>query len=210
MKHYSEFGLTPLIAVVDIETLDTAPTAIILSIGCVVVNVFTGQEVANFYEVIDQDFQIVQGRTSSESTLKWWQKQENKTAWESIIHDGEMIELDDALNDFNEFLVNAFDGERIQIMGNGPEFDNVKIAHAMQQLDITPAWDHGGNQSLRTAVWMGRMLLGIDPKYTLELEQGEVKHHALHDARHEARYLYAIFQAFILSMPHHNAKTGVA
>ena len=55
MKHYSEFGLTPMMAVVDIETYDTEPSAVILSICCMVVNVFTGQELAHFYEVVDQE-----------------------------------------------------------------------------------------------------------------------------------------------------------
>jgi inhibitor of KinA sporulation pathway (predicted exonuclease) len=201
MKHYSDFGLTPLMAVVDIETLDTAITAVIASIGCVVVNVFTGEVVAEFYERCELMHQsTTQGRTKSESTKHWWVEQITAfpAAFRELYDKGlERDSLYDVLPRFNDFLTQAFNGERVQLMGNGPEFDNAKLEHAMYQFDIKPAWDHGANQSLRTAVWMGRMLAGIDSKYTLELDEGETKHHALHDARHEAKYLCAIFQALL-------------
>ena len=202
MKHYSEFGLTPLMAVVDIETLDTAITAVIASIGCVVVNVFTGKVISEFYERCEMIHQpTIQERTKSQSTIDWWDEQAEVSllAYQEVYDKGlERDSLYKVLPRFNDFLVMSFDGERVQLMGNGPEFDNAKLEHAMHQFGIKPAWDHGANQSLRTTVWMGRMLAGADPKYALELSEGEVKHHALHDARHEARYLCAIFQALNL------------
>ncbi|MBL4832617.1 MAG: 3'-5' exoribonuclease [Pseudomonas sp.] len=201
MKHYSEFGLTPLMAVVDIETFDTAITAVIASIGCVVVNVFTGEVISEFYERCEMLHQpTTQGRTKSQSTVDWWDEQAEVSllAYQEIYDKAlERDSLYNVLPRFNDFLQKSFDGERVQLMGNGPEFDNATLEHAMRQFDIKPAWDHGANQSLRTAVWMGRMLAGVDPKYTLELSDGEVKHHALHDACHEAQYLCAIFQALI-------------
>lgn len=205
MKHYSEFGLTPLMAVVDIETLDTSITAVIASIGCVVVNVFTGEVISEFYErceILHQS--TTQGRTKSQSTVDWWEKQavDCMPAYLEVFDKGlERDSLYNVLPRFNDFLAKSFDGERVQLMGNGPEFDNAKIGHAMHQFGIEPAWDHGANQSLRTAVWIGRMLAGIDPKYVLKLAEGEVKHHALHDACHEAKYLCAIFQNLITTMP---------
>jgi hypothetical protein len=200
MKHFSDFGLTPLMAVIDIETLDTKPSAVIASIGCVVVNVFTGEFVSEFYErceIVHQSTTL--GRTKSQSTIDWWDKQavDCLPAYQEVFDKGfKRDKLYNVLPRLNDFLTNTFDGNRVQLMGNGPEFDNAALNHAMEQFNIKPAWDYGANQSLRTIVWMGRMLMGIDPKYTLELQDGEVKHHALHDARHEAKYLCAVFQSF--------------
>ena len=74
------------------------------------------------------------------------------------------------------------------------EFDNVLLADAYDKWGIEQPWQFRGNQSLRTAVWMGRKLLDIDPKYDLQFEG--IQHHALHDARHEAKYLLHIMGAF--------------
>lgn len=64
----------------------------------------------------------------------------------------------------------------------------------MNSLNIKPVWDHGCDQNLRTAVLLGRILLGIAPKYDLPL-QGN-KHHALDDAQHESEYFYQIIKTF--------------
>lgn len=201
MKHYSEFGLGPLMAVIDEETFALNEDAIIPTIGCVIVNVFTGDVKGEFYLRLNTQEQRALGRAECENTLAWWekQKQDLPSAYQELYTPENRTSCEAACLEFNEFLSHHFGNDRIQLMGNGPEFDNIKLAHLMQQLGVKPAWDHGGNQSLRTAVWMGRMLLGIDPKYTMVFEQDEIKHHALHDARHEARYLCAIFQAFISS-----------
>jgi len=202
MTEQNKKPFCPLIAVVDLESLDTVVSAVIASVGCVVIDVLTGEEKGSFYHQLDVTEQ--EGiRSHSQDTLDWWQKirEQNPEAYLATFPDKTVFSqgndyglLPYTLNAFNEFLRAQFGDERIQIMGNGSEFDNAILMHAMHQFGIEPAWDHGGNQSLRTPVWMGRLLLDYDPKYELEFEG--IKHHALHDARHEAKYLHLIVKMF--------------
>lgn len=196
MKTLKELNMSPLVAVVDIETASRKPSAAILSVGCVVVDVLQGVEVARFYSRCDMDSQL--GRDQDMDTLDWWDnvRKDHPEAYdEAFCIEIERSPLDMVLTGLDCFLACHFGDDKRQVMGNGPEFDNVILAHAYEQLGLKQPWHYGGNQSLRTVVLMGRLLLGIDPKYDLEFEG--VRHHALYDALHEARYLLAVFGALL-------------
>ncbi|WP_018694229.1 3'-5' exonuclease [Algicola sagamiensis] len=201
MKTLNELKISPLVAVVDIETLSTQPNAAIVSIGCVIVNLFTQETVDEFYRVTDTYYQAIYNRDAMPSTVRWWeeQKETNPAAWKEYeksnsIKESGQFEL--ALIEFNNFLIKHFvDPSTIQLMGNGCDFDNVILQTAFKKVLFSPSWEFSGNQSLRTAVWLGRLILGIDPKYDIPFEG--TKHHALHDARHEAKVLLNIFHAFL-------------
>lgn len=195
MKTLEEMGLSRRVAVVDIETAAKGPDARIGSIGCVVVDVPRGEIVGEFYTRADHLNQT--DRTTDEDTLRFWGKQKaaSPIAWEEMFNQAlGRPPLLHALNELSDFLGHQFGGDRVQLMGNGPEFDNVILAHAYAQVGIPAPWDYGANQSLRTVAWFGRMFLGMDPKYSLAFEGA--KHQALDDARHEARYLIEITRAF--------------
>ncbi|WP_323936214.1 3'-5' exonuclease [Aeromonas veronii] len=183
------------VAVADIETLGQGVDAVICSIAVVVVDLGSLAVVDEFYCRVDHN-QV--NRSRSEGTLAFWeqQRQESPAAWDELFNPaGQRLFITSALELLSTFLLKAFGrAEDVQLMGNGSEFDNVILAHAYEQWGMAQPWHFRGNQSLRTAVWMGRVLLGIDPKYQLPFEG--VRHHALHDARHEAAYLIAILKAF--------------
>lgn len=198
----SDIKKTPLhavvegsVAVVDIETLGQGPDAVICSIGVVVVDLVGLVVVDEFYCRVDHN-QV--NRTTSQGTMAFWRQQEHESpaAWAELFNPaGQRLFITNALELLSAFLLKAFGRiEDVQLMGNGSEFDNVILAHACEQWGMEQPWHFRGNQSLRTAVWMGRVLLGVDPKYQLPFEG--VRHHALHDARHEAAYLIAIMKAF--------------
>lgn len=71
---------------IDIETLDTKQSAVVLSIGAVIwENRRRDDEggvhwnlVEDFYQVLDIDSQISRGRTVSQSTLLWWMDQDQE------------------------------------------------------------------------------------------------------------------------------------
>ena len=66
----------------DIETLDTSPSAIVLSIGAVKFNsVGLGD---TFYVRLDSDPQLALGRTQSEATLTWWAGQSDAARKEAF------------------------------------------------------------------------------------------------------------------------------
>ena len=205
MKTLDELQLSPLVAVVDIETLSTRHDAAIVSIGCVIVNLFTQETVDEFYRVTDTYYQGIYNRDFMPSTIRWWdeQKETNPEAWQEYEKANAIREsgqFEDVLLEFDEFLSKNFDDPaKIQLMGNGCDFDNVILQTAFKKFLFTPSWPFSGNQSLRTAVWLGRLILGIDPKYDIPFEG--TKHHALHDARHEAKVLLNIFHAFLNLLP---------
>lgn len=182
-----------LVAVVDLETLSKGTGAVIASIGVVIVDV--GQHMG----IVDEFYSRValkQGRQCDADTMAWWdqQKAKNPEAWVEVFGSGARPSLDYVLEELSGFLGRHFDQVGpVELMGNGSEFDNVLLADAYKQWGIEQPWQFRGNQSLRTAVWMGRQLLDIDPKYDLQFEG--IQHHALHDARHEAKYLLHIMGA---------------
>jgi len=182
-----------LVAVVDIETLAQSQDAVIGSIGVVIVDVAQLQVVDEFYCRVD----LAQGRQRDDDTLAFWERQkvESPAAWEEMFGNAGRLFLVDALQALSNFLSRYFSkAAAVELMGNGSEFDNVLLADAYRQWGVEQPWWFRGNQSLRTVVWMGRQLLDIDPKYQLPFEG--VRHHALHDARHEAAYLLDIMASF--------------
>lgn len=180
------------VIVVDIETKDTLQTAAILSIGAVVVDTDTLRvDGRKFYQTISED---QPGRTVSESTMAWWegQKTENPIAYQGAFSGGAC--LSDVLNDFKDW-VELFEIDRPQVFGNGPEFDNAILEHAFRtELECSAPWDYGSNQSIRTAGLFGKMLLGIDPKRTIEFTGNP--HTAINDAEHEAKILIEVLKGF--------------
>ncbi|XNS77582.1 3'-5' exonuclease (plasmid) [Vibrio cyclitrophicus] len=169
MKTLTELNMTPLVAVVDIETAARTPNAMILSVGCVIVNVLEQVEVASFYSRCDLDSQF--NREKDTGTLEWWEKvkaDHPESYNEAFSPDLERSPLEMVLTGLDAFFACHFGEAKRQVMGNGPEFDNVILSNACEQVGIEQPWHYGGNQSLRTAVLMGRLLLGIDPKYDLK------------------------------------------
>ena len=57
---------------IDIETLDTAHTAIVFQMGIIIFNSETGEAIEEHLLNLDADYQLMQGRTVSISTLQFW------------------------------------------------------------------------------------------------------------------------------------------
>lgn len=199
-----------LIAVIDIETEAKSPDAAIGSIGAALVDLAAPEK-----GIIDTFYTGCQrpqtGRVSETGTMEWWrnQKDQNPTAWNAMFVQPRAGTLEQALQGLASTLQQwAGESGRIQVMGNGPEFDNVILAHAFDQYQIPAPWHFRANQSLRTAVLFGRVFLGIDPKYS----QGgpTIPHHAKYDAMHEAGYLLEIAKTFKdrLGLPEQSREPG--
>jgi len=64
-------------AMIDLETLDTGPSATVLTLGAVKFDPYTAKEpYAELYIKLDIDEQDRLGRTVSDSTIEWWGKQD--------------------------------------------------------------------------------------------------------------------------------------
>lgn len=76
-------------ATIDLETLDTKPSATVLSLGAVKFNPFTDEEPYDeLYLKILVDDQDRLGRTSSDATIEWWSKQDPAIMEESFDQTG--------------------------------------------------------------------------------------------------------------------------
>lgn len=76
-------------ATIDLETLDTKPSATVLSLGAVKFDPFTDEEPYDeLYLKILVDDQDRLGRTSSDATIEWWSKQDPAIMEESFDQTG--------------------------------------------------------------------------------------------------------------------------
>ena len=92
----------------DLETLDTKPSAVVLSVGAVVWETFhnevtglTWEPVERFMRVLDIDEQVAKHRTVSQSTLLWWQRQDPTAQAEAV--NPVRLPVVQVLNEFREF-----------------------------------------------------------------------------------------------------------
>lgn len=192
--------LSYVVHVCDIETFDTKETAKVASLSLVTVDLLKLEVTDHLYATIRCDEQ--HDRTMSKSTIEFWrkQKEESPEAWAELFDNpSKMISLEDALKQVQYYIEEKTPtGTIAQVMGNGSEFDNVVLTNCFEQFDMDVPWCFRGNQSLRTAVLLGQLIAGADPRRDVEFKG--TRHHALHDARHEAECLIEIFK--VLSNSH--------
>jgi hypothetical protein len=182
--------------IVDLETLDTQPSAVILTAGLVAVEITETEciTLGSWYRRIEwwQDFGICQaGRTDSADTWTWWEKQSGLAQIEvtsDVFGDPERIPLWLAMHSLNAWLqLNPY-----PIWGNGSDFDNAVLQHAFKQHGLR--WPYWRNCCLRSTKNLANQL-GLHVEMPAWPED-KIKHHALHDAEHEALMLAALLRAF--------------
>lgn len=153
---------------IDIETLDTNPTASIIQIGIV--------DIDGNYEkwTIDLDDSLKHGTISGE-TLKFWLRQGDK-ARASISCGG--WSLRGALLDLNSFI----ELNRVEFLWSHATFDIPILTNAFKQVGLEPAWDFKKLRDLRTIEHF------TGDKITWKAREG-VHHDALSDAEYQIEHL---------------------
>lgn len=164
---------------VDIETLDTAPSSVVLSIGAVKFD-FASDNVDTFQINLDIQDQINMGRTISADTLIWWTKQPCIEL--STINP---VNVCKALNEFVEWLGSDIVG----LWGNGVAFDNVILVNLFRSIGLSPL-DHRKDRCFRTI----KSLFPLSQKISRE----GVYHNSVDDALHQVRVLKAIYNEYNL------------
>lgn len=184
--------MIPLVAVLDEETLSTEHNAALLSIGAVICDFNTGQQVDTFYANITPESSIAAGLDVSESTKAWWAKQ-GQAAQDVLSVD--QRPLRDVLVDFSQWLA----GHGVQYaIGNGPRADNQWLESACKAVGMQSPIKYWGDLDMRTLTFIGTHILGLDHWHSTF--KG-VKHNALHDAINEAEFCNAVFQKLINRKP---------
>ncbi|MCP1289851.1 3'-5' exoribonuclease [Chromobacterium sp. S0633] len=185
--------------VIDNETMDTTPSAVLLTIGAVAVEVENGRAtvLARWYRRIHAYQPSIDqpGRTYSDSTLSWWLRPEmdgSPAYKEAMLHtlprnQSDRIPLWLAMHSLHAWLqLNPH-----PIWGNGSDFDNTQLQHAFNQHGLR--WPYWRNRCLRSVRGLVR---DLHPNTALpEFPADKIKHHALHDAEHEADVLAALLHA---------------
>lgn len=159
---------------IDLETLDTKPSATILTIGAVKFDPF-GDDVnepdcEKFYVRVDLDSCDRIGLTTSEDTINWWSQQSKEAQDEAFSTDGR-IDIADAMNQLYKFCWGAK-----RVWSHGAAFDIVICEHIFAKIGKAVPWNFWQVRCTRTL-----FDIGIDPKRPPVL-----KHHALEDAWNQA------------------------
>lgn len=176
---------------VDIESMGKKPGAPIVSIGAVFFDPASGQTGPEFYKVISLESAMEWGGVPDASTILFWLKATPEARSEIIMDHA--IPLDDALLQFKDFIAeNAANGkDTVQVWGNGATFDNALLEDSYARTGISCPWKYWNNRDVRTIVELGKAV-GYTPRHEIPFE-GE-PHKAISDARHQVKYVSAIWQ----------------
>ena len=130
----------------DLETLDTKPSAVILSLGAVKFDPRQKGIDPNAERLslrIEIDPQSAMGRTISEDTIAWWATQ-SMEAQEAAFGDANRVTVEDAVEQFHKFVWNS---ERVWSQGS---FDVNIIEHLYTSINKPYAWQYWQVRDSRT------------------------------------------------------------
>ncbi len=176
---------------IDLETMGKKSNAPIVVIGAVFFDPQNGEIGPTFYIVISLVDAMDTGAVPDGSTIEWWLAQSSE-ARSAILVD--QVKLVDALIQFREFINEYSDEKFVQVWGNGATFDNTILRTSYERLNIPCPWRYYNDRDVRTIVELGKTI-GFDARTVIPFEG--VRHHALDDARHQAKYVTATIQKLI-------------
>lgn len=167
---------------VDIETLDTTPTAAILAIGAVRFNLTTGKLGGpEFYRNVTLD---TDDFTVNHDTFHWWLRQEALAR--TNLTEPQPVGVSTALYDLETFLIPP-----LHTLWQRGNFDIPILAHAFTVCLAGPPWPHRTPRDVRTLEHTYSMLTSEPPP---ERPPGDTPHHALDDARWQAQAVVQMWQ----------------
>lgn len=170
---------------IDIETLGNEVDAAILSIGACEFDIETGDIGDTFYTKVGLDDAVErQKRKINASTLRWWLQQDEESRKEAF--DG-AEHLFSALHKLDTWMTGK--REDYKVWGNGSTFDISILEHALRQESLPVRWKFWNVRDVRTVV---DLAYGKVDRNDFEFDG--VPHHALDDAKHQAKYVSAMYR----------------
>ncbi len=168
----------------DMEFLDTLPSAAILSIGAVWFDPHTGKLGNEFYTTVSADDCVRRhGMTISADTVRWWIEQDHKAIKKAFAVD-ECMMLELALVKLANFM-SSTPKEKIIIHTMGSlDLQILKSAWAKLPKGITP-WNFRNERDTRT-------LRELFPQ--IKVPNVGTAHNALDDAKYQANLTSAIYK----------------
>lgn len=184
-------GIDPTRVIFDLETLDTQPTGVIVSMGVIP---FQLQEKNTFEELVakginmlfERQPQIDAGCSISQATLDWWVKQ-GKEARECL-EGGDRIHP----KDMHTVMKAAFSiPPKTKWYCRGQHFDFPMVINLCHLLGIREPWGYQDPRDLRT--WFD-FYKGYERDLWRDKQEGFIAHNSLHDSALEALHMQQCFQ----------------
>jgi hypothetical protein len=163
----------PIHFMIDLETWDTTPSSVILSIGACVIGPNPVAE-QTFYLELNPETQP--GRTMSQDTMDWWAKQGNCPCYGSF-------GLHEALHHLRTFLTEGV-GKPI-VWCKGTDFDTAILAHAYKSFGEQTPWKYNDVRDFRTI----KKMFGDS---MITARENPNPHNALADAIYQAEELHIL------------------
>jgi exodeoxyribonuclease VIII len=176
---------------IDLETLDTKRTAVILAIAAVEFNLETGEIGRTFYKKIDVGSSWEYGRTIDVNTLKWWLDQPKEALLEQLKDSELYLDVLTALTALTAFI-KQFHSDT-QIWANGISFDLEILKSAIQFICKEP-WKFWQERDVRT-------LASLNHSIKENMVFKGTAHNALNDCFHQIAYCAKIYQSFNVTNP---------
>jgi hypothetical protein len=178
----------PLHLMIDIETLDTAPTALVLSAGWAWFD--TEGILSSGHVCFDHELQQRgQERTISASTVHWWKKQ--PAPMPESRHGFDVRRLDGAIwatFPYTEPASLSAAMPDVLVWANSPSFDCVILRHWASRLRHALPWAHWQERDFRTFRALCEAAAQRNPSELLRTRP-QASHNAEQDARDQAQFM---------------------
>lgn len=158
---------------IDIETLGTEPGCVVLSIGAIQFGP-ERMDGDGFYATIDPTDAQERGLTVDAGTVEWWMEQSGAAQAAAFQGDEELSEALLGLTEYIDPQSGPF-----EVWAKSPDFDCKILEAAYDQTILECPWSYDQTRCVRTATSL------VTP--TPQSDDGQIAHHALHDARKQAR-----------------------
>lgn len=129
---------------IDIETLDTKPSSVVLSIGAVTFD-SVGRTWDRFEAVLDVQPQLELGRTVSFNTITWWMDQSEDAKETAFGYVRESVAL--AILNLTTFCRQS---QANRYWALGPQFDYVILESLYKDYSQITPWGYGQLRDVRT------------------------------------------------------------
>lgn len=140
---------------IDLETLARSPDSVIISIGIVPFNLYTGEFSVKdgLHLKPDQSEQTRKGRAIDYSTVKWWMLRDDEARKYFLSEPNTTTKraLEKIRDHFRKYIIPTLNsGNNVRVWGNGPTFDISILEHAFRQYEVSIPWEYGDVRCVRT------------------------------------------------------------
>lgn len=175
---------------IDLETLDTTPSSVVLSVGACLFSINNGyaEIQSSFSNSVEVLTQMLNGRTVSHSTLHWWQKQ-SADAKARVVYPANISSPPDMLDALDSWAKELEEFDYIWCQGGS--FDFPILTDLYRDHDRAPFWKFWQERDCRTILGLGDVNRG-EIAQELSLTQHDAADDCVLQAHAMARTLWSL------------------